>query len=203
MPAITVMTYALAPGLSPSAFRPISAAVDEVLRDLPGFARRRVFSTDDEQIVDLVWWASADAAREGNAAIMQGGPAFQAWIEAAPPQGFRITDAELADRHGQYHQPDAVVELVHCRLADGVTPDAFRATFGPTSQAVARYPGFGARALAVAPDGSWFDIVLWHDRASALAASQAAESDPVLAPLFSMLDPGSLVVLYGDPLPAA
>ncbi|MCU0903792.1 MAG: hypothetical protein MUE83_07940 [Tabrizicola sp.] len=84
------------------------------------------------------------------------------------------------------------IELVTFRLTAGTDRAAFLENARRTEAAVRRQPGFLARMLTEAPDGTWTDIVTWASHGDAMAAAEAVMSDPDFAPFGAMID-GSTV----------
>lgn len=88
-------------------------------------------------------------------------------------------------------QTTITLEQVIYRLAEGATEEAFLAANPATSDWLAAQPGFIARELAVAPDGTWVDHVWWEDLASAEAAAGAYMATDACAQLGVFLDQSS------------
>lgn len=80
------------------------------------------------------------------------------------------------------------IELVTFRLMPGTDRAAFLAKAQATEAVVRRQPGFVARMLGEAEDGSWSDIVTWASRAEALAAAERVMADPAFLPFVRMID---------------
>lgn len=83
------------------------------------------------------------------------------------------------------------IEHVTFRLTPGTDREAFLAAARATEATVRRQPGFQARMLTEAPDGTWTDIVTWASHPQAMAAAEAVMSDPDFAPFAAMIDMGS------------
>jgi len=80
------------------------------------------------------------------------------------------------------------IELVTFRLTPGATRAAFLDAARATEATLRRQPGFVARLLTEAEDGTWSDIVTWASHPQAMAAAKAVMSDPDFAPFGSMID---------------
>lgn len=80
------------------------------------------------------------------------------------------------------------IEHVTFRLIPGTDRTAFLAAAQATEAVVRRQPGFRARMLVEAKDGTWSDIVTWASHAEAMAAAEAVMSDADFAPFGAMID---------------
>lgn len=80
------------------------------------------------------------------------------------------------------------IELVTFRLNPGTDRAAFLENARRTEALIRRQPGFQARMLTEAEDGTWSDIVTWASHAAAVAAAEAVLSDPDFAPFGAMID---------------
>jgi hypothetical protein len=80
------------------------------------------------------------------------------------------------------------IERVTFRLNPGTDRAAFLAAAKATETVVRRQPGFLARMLTEADDGTWADIVTWASHAEALAAAETVMADPDFAPFGAMID---------------
>lgn len=80
------------------------------------------------------------------------------------------------------------IEHVTFRLIPGTDRAAFLENARRTESAVRRQPGFLARMLTEAEDGTWSDIVTWASHADAVAAARNVMSDPDFRPFGAMID---------------
>lgn len=80
------------------------------------------------------------------------------------------------------------IELVTFRLTPGADRLAFLDAARATEATVRRQPGFVARMLTEAPNGTWSDIVTWASHPQAMAAAEAVMSDPDFGPFAAMID---------------
>jgi antibiotic biosynthesis monooxygenase (ABM) superfamily enzyme len=80
------------------------------------------------------------------------------------------------------------IEHVTFRLVPATDRAAFLAAARATEAAVRRQPGFRARMLVEAEDGTWSEIVTWASHADAMAAAKAVMSDADFAPFGAMID---------------
>lgn len=88
------------------------------------------------------------------------------------------------------------IELVTFRLNSGTDRMAFLTAAKGTDTLVRRQPGFQARMLTEAPDGTWTDIVTWASHADATAAAEAVMADPAFAPFAMMIDGPSVKMTH-------
>ncbi len=88
-----------------------------------------------------------------------------------------------------------VLELLMYRLAKGVSPADFLATFNATAPGIEAQPGLLARTLAH-KDGDWVEAIRWRSQTDADAAGQAIMADPAFTPLMSALDLVSLSMRF-------
>lgn len=86
----------------------------------------------------------------------------------------------------------AVVEMVRFKLNAGVAQEDYLAACAKTDAFVQAQPGFRARALSLAEDGTWTDYVTWADMDSALAAAKAFPENEHAQALIGMIDGSTL-----------
>ena len=95
---------------------------------------------------------------------------------------------------------EKVLELVVFKLRDGVTREQFLATDGGVSRWAGEQPGFISRELSYDADGDrWIDVVWWRSLKVAQAAAERAMRSPSCAPMFSLIDEESTLMLHGTP----
>lgn len=88
-----------------------------------------------------------------------------------------------------------VIEIVHFKLADGVTA----ADFDPVNQAVARQHvsqqlGFISRETAMGEDGKWLVVVHWRSVADADASMASFMSAPAAQDFMTKLDASTMTM---------
>lgn len=94
---------------------------------------------------------------------------------------------------------EKVLELVVFKLVEGVGRDQFMATVGPVSDWAAEQPGFISRELSYdATGGRWIEVVWWQTLGDAQAAAELAMSSDSCAPMFSLIDMESTLMLHGE-----
>jgi hypothetical protein len=91
---------------------------------------------------------------------------------------------------------EPVAEIVTFRLAQGVADDAFLETARGTQPFVNAAPGFVARRLSRADDGTWTDHVVWSSMDQAMAAAEALMTEPAAAPFLQAIDMTSLAMRH-------
>jgi hypothetical protein len=75
----------------------------------------------------------------------------------------------------------------------------FLATNDGVSSWVAGQPGFMSRELAYDAGGErWVDVIWWTSLEHAKAAAAAAMSSPSCAPMFSLIDQASTLMLHAE-----
>jgi hypothetical protein len=89
-----------------------------------------------------------------------------------------------------------VVEVVTFRLLPGVAEADFLTAAAGTEAPLRATPGFVARRLVRAEDGSWTDLVEWASLAQAHAAAQMVMADPAFAPFMATIDGASVVMRH-------
>lgn len=85
-----------------------------------------------------------------------------------------------------------VLEVVTFRLVAGPTHDQFLAAARATEAPLRRQPGFLARRLTLAEDGTWTDLVAWASLPQAQAAATAMMAEPAFQPFMAMIDRDSI-----------
>lgn len=93
--------------------------------------------------------------------------------------------------------PDGpVAEVVCFRAAQGVDDAAILAAAQATETLVRAQPGFRARHLICAEDGSWTDFVIWDSFAAAQAAAGTVVRAPEFAPYMAAIDGSSIALSH-------
>ena len=91
-----------------------------------------------------------------------------------------------------------VMETVTFKLNDGVDRGDFAAAARRMSDWITAQPGFVARRLSVAEDGTWVEQVEWADMASAKAAASAIGTEPANADFLRAIDGPSARMRHSD-----
>ncbi|MCY1126274.1 hypothetical protein OU426_05345 [Frigidibacter sp. RF13] len=89
-------------------------------------------------------------------------------------------------------------EIVTFRAAPGIGAEEMRTRAAGVTQWLERQPGFVARTLSHAEDGSWTDHVVWASRAEALAAGEAFMAEPSAAPFMQAIAPASVAMSHAE-----
>ena len=93
---------------------------------------------------------------------------------------------------------EKVLELVVFKLRDGVSREQFLGTDGGVSRWAREQPGFISRELSYDAEGDrWIDVVWWESMEAAQAAAERAMSSESCAPMFSLIDTESTLMLHG------
>lgn len=101
-------------------------------------------------------------------------------------------------------QAERVLELVVFRVKEGVARDRLLGTVDAVSDWIAEQPGFISRELLDgAEDGRWVDLVWWRTLDEAHAAAERAMASESCAPMFSLIDMESTLMLHAVPAHAA
>ena len=96
-----------------------------------------------------------------------------------------------------------VLELVVFRLRAGVSREQLLGTVDPVSEWIGEQPGFVSRELAHDEEGDrWIDVVWWESIEQAQAAAERAMSSESCAPMFSLIDMDSTLMLHAEPVMA-
>jgi heme-degrading monooxygenase HmoA len=92
------------------------------------------------------------------------------------------------------------LELVVFRLKDGVARERLIDTAGAVSIWLGEQPGFISRELLHDAEGDrWIDLVWWETMNDARAAAAAALTAEACAPMFSLIDGESTLMVHGAP----
>ena len=93
-----------------------------------------------------------------------------------------------------------VTEIVTFRTKAGADPAAIAEAAAQTTEWVARQPGFVARTLSLAEDGTWTDHVLWRSLEAAKAAATGFMTDPSTAAFVALIDGPSASMTHAQVL---
>jgi hypothetical protein len=93
-----------------------------------------------------------------------------------------------------------IAEIVTFRARPGVAPARMAELAGRIAPFLAARPGFVARVLSCAEDGTWTDHILWTDRRAAERAAEAVLSEPAAAPFFAAIDEASVRMVHAPVL---
>jgi hypothetical protein len=93
------------------------------------------------------------------------------------------------------------LELVTFKTKPGTSDEDLRRAAHEMTPTLQGYPGFKARTLAKAEDGTWIDAVYWLDRPSAEHAASAIMRDGVARAFFDLIDPSTMVFRHADITP--
>jgi hypothetical protein len=97
-----------------------------------------------------------------------------------------------------------VLELVVFQLREGTTREQLLGTVDAVSEWVGEQPGFIARELLDdAEGGRWIDLVWWNTLEDAQRAAERAMTSETCAPMFSLIDMDSTLMVHGVPVHAA
>lgn len=97
-----------------------------------------------------------------------------------------------------------VLELVVFKLGAGASREDFVGTVHAVSSWIAEQPGFVSRSLVEDREGArWIDVVWWRSIEEAEAAAERAMSSPSCAPMFSLIDMESTLMVHGERVHAA
>ena len=91
-----------------------------------------------------------------------------------------------------------VIETVTFRLRDGISRADFAAAAAATTAWVSAQPGFVARHLSCAEDGTWTEHIRWQDMASASAAAAGIGTSADTAAFLSAIDGPSARVSHSE-----
>lgn len=85
-----------------------------------------------------------------------------------------------------------IAEIVSFRALAGIGPEAMQKHAAGIADWLAHQPGFIARTLSLAEDGTWTDHVLWASPAQAMAAGEALMAEPSARAFMEAIDPASV-----------
>ena len=91
-----------------------------------------------------------------------------------------------------------VMETVTFRLEDGADRQDFGAAARAMTDWLAEQPGFVARRLSVAEDGTWVDQVEWASMDDAKAAAAGIGKEPGNAPFLKAIDGPSAQMRHSE-----
>jgi hypothetical protein len=92
-----------------------------------------------------------------------------------------------------------VLELVVFNLAEGVSRERFLGSVDAVSDWISRQPGFISRELSHDPEADrWIEVVWWRTLDEARAAAELAMTSESCAPMFSLIDMDSTLMLHGE-----
>ena len=90
----------------------------------------------------------------------------------------------------------SIVEIVSFRLAAGISDDKFVAAVQASNDFIQKQPGFIARRLSKADDGTWTDHIEWATLELATSAAESFMMEKTLAPFMMAIDPISINISH-------
>ena len=100
----------------------------------------------------------------------------------------------------QMNDAGNVLELVLFKTNPGVTDAQVLAAADALQRDVEGLPGYVARRLQQADDGTWVDTVHWTTLDAALAAFKIIETKPSAQAFMEIVDPESIQMLHARPV---
>lgn len=92
------------------------------------------------------------------------------------------------------------LELVVFKLEDGADRQRFIEAANMATDWIKSQPGFVSRQLTHSSgEDRWVEVVWWATMEHAEAAAEAAMTSESCAPMFSMVDLNSALILHGEP----
>ena len=96
-------------------------------------------------------------------------------------------------------QTDKVLELVVFALTEGTTRNQFMGTVDSMLGWIRSQPGFMSYDLSFsAEEDKWVFAAWWQTMDQAKAAAEAALSAPENAPMFALIDMGTMLYLHAE-----
>jgi hypothetical protein len=93
-----------------------------------------------------------------------------------------------------------VLELVVFKLNEGVSREQFLGTNDAVSTWISKQPGFISHELLYDAEGDrWIELAGWKTMENAHAAAELALTSESCAPMFSLIDMESALMLHGEP----
>jgi hypothetical protein len=93
-----------------------------------------------------------------------------------------------------------VLELVVFKLNEGVSREQFLGTNDAVSTWISKQPGFISHELLYDAEGDrWIELAWWKTMENAHAAAELAMTSESCAPMFSLIDMESALMLHGEP----
>ncbi len=91
-------------------------------------------------------------------------------------------------------------EIVTFRTKPAISPEDLRARAESLGPWLAKCPGFLARTLSLANDGTWTDHVIWATPHQAKAAADLIMAEPSAAPFMAAIEGSSVAVSHAPVL---
>jgi heme-degrading monooxygenase HmoA len=95
---------------------------------------------------------------------------------------------------------DVVLEIVTCKMKEGVTDAQVIEAADALQRDVAGMPGFVGRQVLKSGDGTWVDVVRWTSEELALAAFKEIEERPSAQAFMAITDMSSVTMLHAHPV---
>ncbi|TLS48675.1 hypothetical protein FE782_29515 [Paenibacillus antri] len=189
-----------APDLPDADFRKALRAADDFLAGRAGFeGRELLYSASSDRWIDLVRWASPDAAE---AAMDDFGR-----VEALQPLACRLVDVtmlrlsrlpDLAVSGKAAGAGDApVYEVIAYRLKPGIDDADYRRTLDAFGAATADLEGFLGRDVFLdASSGTWAEVVRYADQAAVDRLAPVVMSLPEAAAAMERIDAATVEIHF-------
>ncbi|WP_309121716.1 hypothetical protein [Paenibacillus sp.] len=189
-----------APDLPDADFRKALRAADDFLAGCAGFeGRELLYSASSDRWIDLVRWASPDAAEAAMDAFGH--------VEALQPLASRLVDAtmlrlsrlpELAVCGKTAGAGDApVYEVIAYRLKPGIEDADYRRTLDAFGAALSAMDGFlGRDVFRDASSGTWAEVIRYADQPAVDRLGPVVMSLPEAAAAMERIDAETVELLF-------
>lgn len=91
-----------------------------------------------------------------------------------------------------------VIEIAVFKLEDGVSKEAFLEAAKPSADFVKARPGFIARRLSCAEDGTWTEHIEWASMEDARSAAAAFGTSEAVKPFRDCIDGSSVRLTHAE-----
>jgi len=196
------------PDLTDAEFRSALRSADDFLSTQAGFEGREVlYSSSADRWIDLIHWASPQAAEAAMAAF--------AGVEALQPLATRLVDVTMlqlarlpdlacsgktAERRATGAVP--VYEIITYRLKPGAAVDLFSRRLEAFGAALAALDGFERRDVFVdGASGTWAEIVRYADQHAVDRLGPIAMSLPEAAAAMECIEEASVEIRFATEAP--
>lgn len=189
-------------------FLELSEEACRLLQSCEGFeGRKLLFSADNGEWTDLVWWSTLGHAQAAMDALSKN-PALDAMftrlLDVSIQHAAHLSALDVmrsVTSFGTRSGDRPVYEVLTYRLNDGVSPSSYEEVLRILGQVVQNYDGFLSRNVYLEKgSGTWVELLVYRNPDAAREMAGPFMAEPAMQPVMAMIDKNSVEMVFGQEL---